>query len=49
VLIFADEIEERSINPWADAVDAVFQHAAAELRDLALRDVAGRHGLTAPP
>lgn len=47
VLIFSDQMEERSINPWADAFDAVFQHAATELRTLALGEIAVRRGLVA--
>lgn len=40
VLIFAEEFEQRSINPWLDSARFQFQNSADSLRQLALTDVA---------
>lgn len=40
VLIYADEADERNVNPWLEMWRTQFQQGAAELRELAIRDTA---------
>jgi len=40
VLIYADEISERNINPWLELWRTEFRYAASELRELTTQDVA---------
>lgn len=46
VLIYADEADERNINPWLEMWRAQFQQGAAELRELAIRDIAIEQGMS---
>jgi hypothetical protein len=43
VLIYADEAEDRSINPWLDLWRAQFQQASSDLRELSIQDIALEH------
>jgi hypothetical protein len=45
VIIAGDELEERSINPWLDAMLSGFSRRAGVLRDAATTDVAIRNGM----
>lgn len=45
VIIAGDELEERSINPWLDAMRYGFSHRAGVLRHAATTDVAIRNGM----
>jgi ATP-dependent DNA helicase RecG len=38
--IYADQVDERSVNPWLDQWRSAFGYAAEELRDLAAHEVA---------
>jgi hypothetical protein len=40
ILIYADEISERNINPWLELWRTEFRYAASELRELTTQDVA---------
>ncbi|MBU1340429.1 MAG: ATP-binding protein [Proteobacteria bacterium] len=40
VLIYAEQADEREINPWIDQWRSEFGYAAAELRDLSAQDIA---------
>lgn len=46
VLIYADEADERNVNPWLEMWRAQFQQGAAELRELAIRDIAIEQGMS---
>lgn len=46
VLIYADEADERNINPWLEMWRAQFQQGAAELGELAIRDIAIEQGMS---
>jgi len=43
ILIYADEAEDRSINPWLDLWRAQFQQASSDLRELSIQDIALEH------
>lgn len=47
VLMFGEEFEQRSINPWLDLARSQFQSSADNLRGLALSDVAKEQSLDA--
>ena len=40
VLIYAEEADDRNVNPWLDMWRAQFEQAASELRELAIHDTA---------
>ncbi len=44
-LIYADQVNERNVNPWLDQWRSAFGYAAEELRDLAAEDLAVEDGL----
>lgn len=46
VLIYADEADERNVNPWLEMWRTQFQQGAAELRELAIRDIAIEQGMS---
>lgn len=46
VLIYADETDERNVNPWLEMWRTQFQQGAAELRELAIRDTAIEQGMS---
>lgn len=46
VIIYGEEADERMLNPWLDLLRAQFEHAASELRELVIDDVAIEHGLS---
>jgi|AntAceMinimDraft_10_1070366.scaffolds.fasta_scaffold07609_4 AraC-like DNA-binding protein len=46
VLIYADEAEDRSINPWLDLWRAQFQQASSDLRELSIQDIALEHNFS---
>ena len=46
VLIYADEADERNVNPWLEMWRTQFQQGAAELRELAIRDTAIEQGMS---
>lgn len=39
-LIYADQVDERNVNPWLDQWRSTFGYAAEELRELAAQDMA---------
>jgi len=39
-MIYADEVDERNINPWLEMWRTEFNHAASEIRDFAIQDIA---------
>lgn len=45
VIVAGDELEERSINPWLDAMRYGFSHRAGVLRHAATTEVAIRNGM----
>ena len=47
ILIAGEEVEQRSVNPWLDAMRSGFRCRANVLRNTAITDVAIRHGLQA--
>lgn len=46
VLLYAEEMEDRDVNPWLDLWRAQFQQAANQLRELAVEDAAVEHGIS---
>ena len=46
ILIYADEADERNVNPWLEMWRTQFQQGAAELRELAIRDIAIEQGMS---
>lgn len=44
-LIYADQVDQRNVNPWLDQWRSAFGYAAEELRDLAAQDLAVEDGL----
>ena len=46
VLIYADEADDRNVNPWLEMWRTQFQQGAAELRELAIRDTAIEQGMS---
>jgi len=46
ILIYADEADERNVNPWLEMWRTQFQQGAAELRELAIRDTAIEQGMS---
>ena len=47
VLIYAEELDDRMLNPWLQMMRTQFQQAAGELRELALEEVVCQNGLDA--
>ena len=47
IIIFGQEVEQRSMNPWLDSLRFQFEQSARILRELATRDAAIRHSLVA--
>lgn len=43
ILIYADEAEDRLINPWLDLWRAQYQQASSDLRELSIKDIALKH------
>jgi ATP-dependent DNA helicase RecG len=43
VLIYADEAEDRLMNPWLNLWRAQFQQASSDLRELSIQDIALEH------
>lgn len=46
ILIYADEADERNVNPWLEMWRTQFQQGAAELRELVIRDIAIEQGMS---
>jgi len=46
VLIYGDEVDDRSMNPWLDMWRAQFHQAAFDLRELGSQDIASKNNLS---
>jgi ATP-dependent DNA helicase RecG len=46
VLIYTDEAEDRSINPWLDLWRTQFKYSASELRELSIQNLASEQNIS---